>query len=355
LGRTTILHTINSLGIGGAEVLLRDTIAGLKEFDHIICYLNSPDTLANSFDSHQVYKLDHKSWSNSLVTIKRIKKIIRDHKVQIVHAHLFEATLVSRLAAGKQVHFFFTIHNMLSKDAFEVNPLSKYAEKLTYKKEQHIISVSKEALKDYDKWIGIKGNSTVLYNYVHQRYFDIQFDYAQMIQNQFRLIAVGNLRRQKNYPTLLKAFTLLKDLPVSLDIYGSGDMKEELQNIISSENINARLMGRADDMAKVLPAYHAYIMASIFEGFGIAPMEAMATGMPVLLSQLEVFKELGEDVPEYFNPEDPQSIASAVRNAYLNWSTIKEKAFRGKEIVYQKASEEVYFNKLSAIYRSEQN
>ena len=195
--KITILHTINSLDIGGAEVLLRDTIAGLKEFDHVICYLNSPDTLADSFASYPVYKLDHQSWGNSLATIKKIKKIIRKHQVQIVHAHLFEATLLTRLAAGNQVRFFFTIHNMLSKDAFEVNPLSKFAEKLTYKKKQFLISVSKEALKDYDQWIGIKGQSTVLYNYVHQKYFNIEYDYAQTIDKEFRLVAVGNLRRQK--------------------------------------------------------------------------------------------------------------------------------------------------------------
>ena len=208
MSKTTILHTINSLGIGGAEVLLRDTIAGLKEFDHVICYLNSPDTLANSFNTYPIYKLDHKSWGNSLATIKKIKKIIREHKVDIVHAHLFEATLLTRLAAGNHVRFFFTIHNMLSKDAFEVNPLSKYAEKFTYKKKHYLISVSKEALRDYDQWIGIKGKSSELYNYVHRKYFNIDFDYRQTIDKEFRLVAVGNLRRQKKLSNAFKGICL---------------------------------------------------------------------------------------------------------------------------------------------------
>jgi glycosyltransferase involved in cell wall biosynthesis len=285
-----------------------------------------------------------------------MRALIKKHQAEIVHAHLFEAVLLSRLATPSPVKFYFTIHNVLSKDAFEVNRLSKIAESLTYKKKHFLIAVSKDALDDYDKWIGIKGPSTVLYNYVHQKYFDLNYDANRQIEGDFKLVAVGNLRRQKNYPALLEAFKILKEEPVSLDIYGSGEQKEELESSISAEGLKVRVMGRVNDVSEVLPQYHAYIMASLFEGFGIAPMEAMAAGMPVILSDLAVFRELGEDLPQYFDPQNPQSIAESIMFLYRNWEAAKTRAKKGRDLICNKASREVYFKKLSEIYhRSEEN
>jgi glycosyltransferase involved in cell wall biosynthesis len=353
MSKPVILHCIDSLRIGGAEVLLRDTINGLEDYDHIVCYLRMPAPLLSSINAQYSYHLEHGSWRNLFSTRRKLKQIICKHQPDLLHAHLFEPTLIARLSAPKKLKFFFTIHNILSKDAFEVNRLSLIAEKLTYKKRQHIIAVSKEALNDYDEWVGIKGKADVLYNYVSQNFFDLQYNYDQQVNDSFRLVAVGNLRRQKNYPALLNAMELVKDIPVSLDIFGSGDMQKELQNTIDKNKLNVRLMGRVNDVSEILLNYHAYIMPSLFEGFGIAPMEAMASGMPVLLSNLSVFKELGNDIPLYFDPTNPESIANFIKYAYLNWNEVKAKAKKGEEFIYKKASRETYFVKLKEIYQSD--
>ena len=350
--KSVVLHCINSLGVGGAEVLLRDTITGMPEFDHVICYLNKPEDLLPDFKNYSTYNLGHSGWKNSFRTISRMKKIIRQHNPDVIHSHLFEVTVLSRLATSKNDNFFFTIHNIMSKDAFEVNRMSVFAERVTYKKRHTIIGVSQQALNDYNKWIGIKGKSFVLYNYVKQSFFDASYDYNRDIQNAFKLVAVGNLRRQKNYFALLEAIHLLKDHPIHLDIYGSGDLEKELLDKINKERLNVRLMGRTNDVSAVLPAYHAYIMPSLFEGFGIAPMEAMAAGMPVLLSNLEVFKEVAEDFPVYFDPANPSTMADAIKYAYDNWQQVKSKAQKGKSMIKQKVSREVYFSNLIKIYNS---
>ncbi len=349
--KPVILHFINSLDRGGAETLLRDTVLELTDYHHVICYLCSPDILAGELTGCKLYKLDHTSWSQSWQTIKKMKRIIKEEQPQIIHSNLFDVTLLARMAAPRSVPFLFTIHNVMSKDAFEENRLSKISESITYKKHHQLIAVSEEALKDYDQWIGIKGKSTVLYNYVNQKFFDLHYNYTQDLANGFKLVAVGNLRRQKNYSLLLEAFKLLKDVPVSLHIYGGGELENELKHKISEEGLNVRLMGRAGDISTVLPNYHAYIMASLFEGFGIAPMEAMAAGMPLILSDLQVFREIAEDVPYYFDPVTPASIADAIQFAANNWQLMKEGAKRGKDIVRQKASKEIYFKKLLEIYK----
>ena len=350
--KPVILHCIDSLGRGGAEILLKNTLPLLHDYEHVICYLHPPDDLVSSFQNYTVYCLHFTSKITFFKARKKLRQIIDEHRVSIIHTHLFYATLLARLSSPKKIKFLFTIHNLLSKDAFEVNRLSLFAERMTYKKNQVVIGVSREVLNDYGRHVGIKGSSFVLYNYVDQRFFDLKYDYESQFAEDFKLVAVGNLRRQKNYFLLLDAFALLKDLPIRLDIYGSGDLEKPLQERINADGVRVRLMGRTDDVSKILLNYHAYIMASVFEGFGIAPMEAMAAGMPVLLSNLNVFKELAEDIPGYFDPNDPVSIAGAIKFAFNNWPLIKERAKKGKDLVYKKASREIYFKKLGEIYNS---
>ena len=350
-GKQALLHVINSLPIGGAEVLLKNSIAMLPEYRHVVAYLNKPDTLKPQFPSDvEVVCLNHSSWSHSFDTIRKLRRLIKANHPALVHSHLFEATLLTRFAVPSNVPLVFTIHNILSEDAFKVNQLSLKAERLTYKKRHYLIAVSQAALDDYDKWIGVKGKASVLYNYVDQSFFDGSFNYAREVDNPFTLVAVGNLKRQKNYGCLVEAFALLKDLPVTLDIYGSGALSETLAQQIANLEVRVTLKGSVTNIAEVLPRYHAYIMASLFEGFGIAPMEAMALGMPLLLSDLDVFKEIAGRIPVYFDPTKPEDIARAIRYAYNNWNEVKQRSMPGKEHVRTIASKAVYRANLLSIY-----
>lgn len=308
-----------------------------------------------SLKSHyqlRVHCLQHTSRLYFLRSILRLRKIIKHNDVALIHAHLFDSTLIARLACPKKVKLVFTIHNFLSKDAFNVNRLSLWAEKLTYTKTQTVIGVSGGVLKDYNEFVGLKGPAYVVYNYISQTYFKIEYKHRSEFQNGIRLIAVGNLRRQKNYENLLKALVLISDLPVSLDIYGSGDLQESLQQYVNEHRLHVTLKGWSSNVAAVLPFYDAYIMPSLFEGYGIAPMEAMATGMPLILSDIPVFREIAGDSPQYFIPEDPKSIAEAIKYVYFNWDTFIKRSSVNKKIMLDKASLDMYRNSISAIYQS---
>jgi len=350
--KLTIIHCIDSLSRGGSEILLKDTLPLLKDYNNIVCYLHPPDSLISEFKNIPVYCLGYTSKFSFWRVMKNLRTVINKHQASIIHSHLFYSTLFARFARPSQIRLVFTVHNILSKDAFEVNRLSLWTERTMYNKNQIIVGVSREVLNDYDAWVGIKGKSFVLYNYINDKFFNL--DYAGNLNASagLRLIAVGNLRRQKNYLRLLEAFSMLSDLPISLDIYGAGDLEHELAARIKREKLNVRLMGRVDDVSKVLPNYEAYIMPSLFEGFGIAPMEAMAAGMPVLLSDLPVFRELAEDIPYYFDPLNSSSIAEAIKFSFDNWTVMRERGKRGKQLIYNKASRDVYLKKLKEIYTS---
>ncbi|HWC54788.1 MAG TPA: glycosyltransferase, partial [Chitinophagaceae bacterium] len=202
-----ILYVIDSLGVGGAERLLQQVIKELSPFyeQHVIV-LNKPHTLLSELTGvTKVTILDFAYYKN-LFKIKRfIRKYIEENEISIVHSHLFWSNIITRLAVKKDIKVFNTIHAISSDATYKHNRLFLYVEKFTYKKNHHIIGVSKEVLLDFDKWVGLKGLSSVLYNPIEDEFF-LSFSKKNLSGSELRLVAVGSLRTQKNYPYLIEAF-----------------------------------------------------------------------------------------------------------------------------------------------------
>lgn len=347
----TILHLINSLGRGGAETLLKDTIPLLPEYRHVICYLNRPNDFKQDFPGIEVICLHHESKLQTLSSVRQIRGIIRKHNVTIVHAHLLESTWLGRLATMKNVHFVSTIHSTLSKDAFEVNRNSLRIEQLTVSSRQNIIAVSQTVLNDYLKHVAFKGKTFVLHNFVNPLFFDTPKDEYRHDFSPLKLVAVGNLKAAKNYEYVLKALSEIKDIPVQLDIYGGGQYGTLLQKIIDNQKLNVRLMGSRSDINNVLPAYDAYIISSKHEGFGIAPLEAMAKGLPVLASDIPVFREVIGDNALFFDLSNPSSLSESIRNIFHNPKQLEIVAQKGRLQAQKIASTTSYVQKLTSIYQ----
>lgn len=70
---------------------------------------------------------------------------------------------------------------------------------------------------------------------------------------------------------------------------------------------------------------------SLYEGFGLPPLEAMAAGVPVCVSDIPVFHEIYENAAEYFDPYDIESMASIIKSLLENEVRKKELVKLGKE------------------------
>lgn len=343
---------IDTLGIGGAEKLLANTLSILSEYNHIVCYLSEPNESSLQLKAERVICLGFKKNADLLKCVFTLKKIIGRHKPALIHAHLLKSTWVARLAANGNIPLVFTIHNFLSEDAFKVNRLSYFFEKLSYSKRQSIVSVSTAALNDYDAWIGVKGRKHVLYNVIDDSFF-LKRNQKECYPSkpEIKLVAVGNLRRQKNYTSLVNAFIFLKNSPVTLTIYGQGEDLEAIQEIIKKHALPIELKGQLTTVSHILKNYDAFILPSLFEGYGIAPVEAMAIGLPLILSDLEVFREITANKAIFFNPRQPKSIANAIiefsqmSNDYKNQIVEVNKA-RASLM----ASKQAFKNKIQEIY-----
>ncbi len=147
------------------------------------------------------------------------------------------------------------------------------------------------------------------------------------------LFYIGNAHPHKNLETLLIAFELLKKEPkhsdLTLVLGGKTDffytrLQSEWQNSpIFNELVFTGYVDDAD-----LPALYsgaeAFVTATLHEGFGIQLLEAFACGTKVSCSNIAVFKEVGQAIPYYFDPNDPQNIADVIAECVSDQSNKRQ-------------------------------
>jgi glycosyltransferase involved in cell wall biosynthesis len=131
------------------------------------------------------------------------------------------------------------------------------------------------------------------------------------------LLSVGTLKVHKNYPRLLEAFAALPVDGLRLVIVGRDDgMSGELVRRAAALGVLERvtLCGflSEQDLRRYYRGATVFVAPSLYEGFGMPVLEAMAHGAPVACSDLAVFREIAGEAAAYFDPLDPESIRATV-------------------------------------------
>jgi glycosyltransferase involved in cell wall biosynthesis len=152
------------------------------------------------------------------------------------------------------------------------------------------------------------------------------------------LIHVGTIEPRKNLRRLIEALNLLRErgLDIPLVIVGAkGWLYDELFRRV--EELNAgddiRFLGYvpAVDLPALYGAATAAVMPSVYEGFGLPVLEAMASGTPVISSDTSSLPELGGEAAFYFDPYDVEGMASAIRDVWTDADLRADMSQRGLE------------------------
>lgn len=309
-----IVHFIFNLQRGGAETMLVRVIKELPEYEHVVVTLFA----GNNFGE----ELQCKKWIclniNSLFALPfaffKFRKLVKEENPALVHTHLFWPTIVARLSVPKKIPLITTIHAFIATSVEYKHWHIRFLDRLTYKmRKSTIIVVAKGALKEYFSFLNLKPyKAYTLYTFVDVDRFNIEKIVSEKDQEVFKLIAIGALRLQKNYNYIIDAMALLKDKNIELDIYGTGNLKDELQKQIHATGAKVVLKGEVNNIEQVISQYDLFVMSSTFEGFSLGVLEAMAMQKPLLLSDIASFKEQCEDNAWYFSLADVKDAASQI-------------------------------------------
>lgn len=148
------------------------------------------------------------------------------------------------------------------------------------------------------------------------------------------ILFIGNLEPRKNLSTLVKAYRLLpKDVKENYSLViggGKGWSFEETEKLIESgpENENIIKIGFVDqqDLPALYQKASLFVLPSLYEGFGMPILEALASNCQVLASDIPILRETGGDVITYAQPNDPSDFSEKINlclNTKIHQSSVK--------------------------------
>lgn len=309
-----IVHFIFNLGRGGAETMMVRVIKELDEYEHVVVTIFPLNHFGNELQCDKLICLNLSSLFSLPWAVIKFRRLIKKEKPAMVHTHLFWPTVIARAAVPKKIPLITTIHAFIANSVEYKYWRIRFLDKLTYRfRKSIIIVVAKGALEEYFSFLKLKPyKAYALYTFVDINRFNITNTKPKDTSPVFRVISVGALRAQKNYAYLINAFAQLKDAPVELHIYGAGNLQQSLQQQINETGANVILKGEVKNIEQVIPQYDLYVMSSGFEGFSLSVLEAMAMGMPLLLSDIPSFREQCEDVATYFSLNDVNDLSQKI-------------------------------------------
>jgi glycosyltransferase involved in cell wall biosynthesis len=315
--------------------------------------------------------LEYPADPGSLHTHFHLPFLLRREHVDILHMPWFyaPALLPSRLV--------LTVHDLTDVLAPPASstPLVQtgrlYFARRALRRADRILAVSQSSKRELSRVFGVAEEKIeVVYNGLDERFVrePMPADADQILERHavtdpFVLYA-GNIKPQKNLPRLIEAFAVakseLQDHPeyARLKLLLIGDAQEEHADLRRAV-LRSRLQGEVRFLGfvphPVLRVFYsrarAFLFPSLYEGFGLPPLEAMAHGTPVLTSSVSSLPEVFEQAALLVNPENVFEIARGIRQILTDELTRKSLITLGYELV-QKYSWKRSAEQVREVYRS---
>ena len=259
-----------------------------------------------------------------------------DYSPDILHETYFSKRAVPlRSNQARVVTVYDMIHERFPEyfNAWDKTARNK---RLAVERADHVICISENTRRDLLEFVNVNSANVSV---VHLG-FDVQqsndIPEERLIDAPY-LLYVGIRSGYKNFQRLLEGYARNKMLHENyrLVCFGGGDFSSsEAQQIQDLKLPEDRLIwkGGSDSVLMKLYAHAAaFVYPSLYEGFGIPPLEAMAYGCPVVCSSGSSISEVVGDAGEFFDPRDSNAIAHAIEQVVDSQPRVAELAELGRQ------------------------
>jgi len=342
------LFSSNFTGIGRYTHELVDNIIELnrklKEPHQLVLFFNNPE-YHNFKTIAPIKKVLVNAKHYSLKEQTRFLRILNKEKLDHVHFPHFNVPILYRRP------YTVTIHD-LTLSLFPGRKMTKWYHRLAYyftiknatKRAKKIISVSKNTKEDIIKYLKRDpGKIEVIYHGINSNFKLIEDAHKldktlhkYHIKKQFLLYA-GVWRNHKNLPGLIRAFKMLKEKNIDLQLVITGKSDPnypEVKNTVKKLDLkNEVIFPGLVEEKELIHLYNAafiFVFPSLYEGFGLPPLESMRCGTPVVASNTSSVPEVcGEDNALFFDPHNTEDIAEKIETLYKDADLQAELIERG--------------------------
>jgi len=286
-----ILHLIKSLGRGGAEMLLPETLQQHNREDFVFYYayfLPWKNQLVESLEEKGVTVQLFPANNNLqlLLQVRQIRQFVKRNRIDLVHCHLPWAGFAGRLLhLWTGVPVIYTEHNKQERYHFLTRLLNRYS----FNYQTKAIAVSNDVAASIQNNIRPKVEVSLIHNAVDVVKFEKDITLCKRFRRQLDIPAgafvigtVAVFRFQKRLEEWLEVFAAVasKQPHVRGIIAGAGPLQKEIEAKARSLNLQGKLLlpGLQTDVKPWLASMDVFMMTSEFEGLPIALLEAMSMG-----------------------------------------------------------------------------
>ena len=280
-----IFFYINVLGGGGAERVVANLANQLSRNKHDVSVVTSY-LVDNEYALDmgvKRYQLEEEKYQDSFLqrNIRRVwhlRKLLKREKPDVLISFMAEPNYRAIVASfGLTTKTIISVRN---------DPNREYAGKIGAFLGRNLLPLADGCVfqtEDAKSWFPAKlqNKSKIIFNAVRE-------DFYQVKRNPIKgtVVTCGRLNEQKNHKMLIEAVekVVQNNKDVCLHIYGDGDLKNELEQLIENKDLKGVvvLKGATTDVESVLASADIFVMSSDYEGMPNALMEALAVGVPCI-------------------------------------------------------------------------
>lgn len=299
-----VLHVLNSRIYTGAEKVVCQIIRSFQGDPGVEMVYCSPD----SDNVRQMLAIQGVPFAPmTALTPGELRRVIREQKPDLIHAHDMRASFVAALCAGR-IPILSHIHN----NAYDARGLSakSVAYILAGARARHIFWVSASSYSGYFFHKLFANKSSILYNIIDARQI-YQLLAEDEASYRYDLVFVGRLTYQKDPQRLIRLCAKLREKRKDLRaaIVGAGELEDECRALAKELGLEktVEFLGFQKNPIKIVHDSGALILTSRWEGTPMCALEAMAVGTPVVSTPSDGMADLIESgVSGYLGQTDEE-------------------------------------------------
>jgi glycosyltransferase involved in cell wall biosynthesis len=340
-----VLHIIPNFGAGGAEKLVLNLLSRAKESYQVEMAAVSLYSPQNTIFEIEATKKDlklyflNKKRGFSIKTIFDLYAFLKHYKPDVIHTHLsairYAFVPAFLLKVPVKVH---TIHNVAQKETDKIGIL---IQKIAFKFFKFTpVSLSFENYKTTQQVYGKRINSPIIYNGIPTQLF--KQNNTKKSTNELVIIHIGRFMEQKNHQLLIDSFEEVVKLhrDVKLWLVGDGPLFNSIKQYVTQKKLEEkiRFLGNIIDIPGVLSRADIFVLSSDWEGIPLTILESMASGLPVITTNVGGVAELVENnrsgiiVP----PKDKEALVTALLKLIENAELRKKMGEEGQRIARER-------------------
>lgn len=325
-----VMHILSDMEIGGAQRVVLDMVTNLdrSKFKPYVCMLRGGGSFISKLDDYRIpHFVSFFPSRFSLLGLWRLRNLLKDLEIDVVHTHLRRANISGQLAAhwaGTPVTIGHCHDTLVYKKKFH-----KAVVRRLVKKADRFLTVSDAVADAQADSLGIDESLfTTFYNFINPQDYRIDFspplakaDIGAPVESPCVGI-VGRLHPLKGHDLFLDAaFILNQRRPdVHFAIIGDGQLKEQLKEKVRKLGMTHKVsfVGFSHEIARVYKALDCLALCSSSEGLGMVLLEAQSAGIPVVAKAVGGVREVLENGGGILIDSDkatPENMASAFEEA----------------------------------------